>query len=104
MPSGSAAFRCRFVLTEFHGPSFPDDFPVPIKFAVLRTPADRWPYPCSQPRERHWHRTERDPGRPYRLRGAETLIDDFFDEVERVLGERGIGMTVAEVEDVGKSE
>ena len=34
----------------------------------------------------HWHRTETDPGRPYQFKDAETLIDDFFDEVERVLG------------------
>jgi hypothetical protein len=26
----------------------------------------------------HWHRTEIDPGRPYRFKDAETLIDDFF--------------------------
>jgi hypothetical protein len=30
---------------------------------------------------------------------AETLIDDFFDAVERLLQERGIGMTVVRVED-----
>ena len=42
----------------------------------------------------HWHRTERDPGRPYRFKDAETLIEDFFDEVERVLGERGVGLRV----------
>jgi uncharacterized protein DUF6516 len=46
----------------------------------------------------HWHRTEKDPGRPYRFRDAETLIDDFFGEVEQVLAERGIGTTVVEVE------
>src|SRR5256885_188107 len=33
----------------------------------------------------HWHRTERDPGRPYQFKNAEGLIDDFFGEVERVL-------------------
>lgn len=32
----------------------------------------------------HWHRTETDPGRPYEFKDAETLLDDFFDEVERV--------------------
>ena len=32
----------------------------------------------------HWHRTETDPGRPYDFKDAETLIEDFFDEVERV--------------------
>ena len=51
----------------------------------------------------HWHRTENDPGRPYKFRDAATLIDDFFDEAERVLGERGIGMTVVKVEDTGRS-
>ncbi|MGH6679182.1 MAG: toxin-antitoxin system TumE family protein [Bradyrhizobium sp.] len=50
------------------------------------------------PANDHWHRTENDPGRPYRFNDAETLIDDFFDEVERVLAERGIGMTVVDVE------
>jgi hypothetical protein len=30
---------------------------------------------------------------------AETLIDNFFDAVERLLQERGIGMTVVRVED-----
>jgi hypothetical protein len=48
----------------------------------------------------HWHRTERDPGRQYRFKDAETLIDDFFNEVESVLRERGIGMTVVRVEDI----
>ena len=48
----------------------------------------------------HWHRTERDPGRQYKFKDAETLIDDFFNEVESVLRERGIGMTVVRVEDI----
>ena len=52
----------------------------------------------------HWHRSEDDPGRPYVFRDAETLIDDFFDEVERVLGERGIGTTVVEVDEGRRSE
>jgi hypothetical protein len=51
------------------------------------------------PASDHWHRTENDPGRPYAFKDAATLLDDFFDEVERVLTERGIGMTVVEVED-----
>jgi hypothetical protein len=38
----------------------------------------------------HWHRTETDAGRPYAFKDAETLIDDFFNEVERVLRERGV--------------
>jgi len=51
----------------------------------------------------HWHRTEDDPGRPYAFKDAATLIDDFFDEVERVLHEHGIGMDVVEVEEAGGS-
>ena len=31
-----------------------------------------------------------DAGRPYAFVNAEQLIDDFFDEVERVLSERGV--------------
>ncbi len=41
-----------------------------------------------------WHRTEDDPGRPYRYVGAETLLDDFLKQVERVLGERGVASSV----------
>jgi hypothetical protein len=52
----------------------------------------------------HGHRTETDPGRPYPFKDAETLIDDFFDEVERVLGEREIGTTVIEVEETRRSK
>ncbi len=52
----------------------------------------------------HWHRTEKDGGRPYPFKDAETLIDDFFDEVERVLSERGIPTTVLEVEETRKSK
>jgi len=40
----------------------------------------------------------------YAFTDAETLIDDFFDKVERVLGERGIGMTVVEVEETRRSK
>ena len=42
----------------------------------------------------HWHRTENDEGRPYQFRDAETLIEDFMNEVERVLAERGIPLDV----------
>ena len=42
----------------------------------------------------YWHRTENDPGRPYKFVSAEQLIDDFFDEIERVLNERGIPLVV----------
>jgi hypothetical protein len=47
----------------------------------------------------HWHRTETDPGRPYRFNDAETLLTDFFREVRRVLRERGISETVVRVEE-----
>ncbi len=45
----------------------------------------------------HWHRTETDEGRPYAFKDAETLLDDFFDEVERVLTEHGIPFEVVKV-------
>ena len=37
--------------------------------------------------------------RAHRFTDAETLIDDFFAEVERTLRERGIGTTVIAVEE-----
>lgn len=55
------------------------------------------------PANDHWHRTETDPGRPYQFKDAEGLIGDFFDEVERVLGERGVDTTVVEVEETRRS-
>ena len=39
------------------------------------------------------------PGLPCPSPDAETLIDDFFAEVERTLRERGIGTTVIAVEE-----
>jgi len=45
----------------------------------------------------HWHRTETDEGLPYAFKDAETLLDDFFDEVERVLTEYGIPFDVVEI-------
>ena len=42
------------------------------------------------PAHDHWHRTDDDPGRPYAFKDAATLLDDFFDEVERVLTEKGV--------------
>ena len=44
----------------------------------------------------HWHRTGTDEGRPYEFKDAETLISDFFDEVERVLKERDIPFEAVE--------
>jgi hypothetical protein len=46
----------------------------------------------------HWHRTDKDAGRPYAFIDAATLIDDFFDEVERALAERGVGLRVTREE------
>ena len=51
----------------------------------------------------HWHRTAGDEGRPYNYRGAAQLLDDFFDEVERICAERGIASTVVNVKDVEDS-
>jgi len=52
----------------------------------------------------HWHRLEGDIGRSYEFKDAATLLDDFFDEVERVLRERGVGMTVVAVEEIRRSK
>ncbi len=46
----------------------------------------------------HWHRTESDPGRPYEFIDADTLLQDFFSEVYRILGELGISDAVTSVE------
>ena len=50
----------------------------------------------------HWHRTENDPGRPYEFKDADTLLQDFFREVRRVLTERGISAAVVRVEEERK--
>ena len=47
----------------------------------------------------HWHRTENDPGRPYKFKDADTLLQDFFAEVRRVLAERDISEAVIKVEE-----
>jgi hypothetical protein len=47
----------------------------------------------------HWHRTADDPGKPYKFLSAEQLIDDFFDEVERVLKSVGVELVVVATED-----
>ena len=63
-----------------------------------QAPAKGAPFKRRNAANDHWHRTEQDPGRPYQFKNAETLIDDFFDEVERVLGERGVSVQVIRVE------
>ncbi len=47
----------------------------------------------------HWHRTESDPGKPYAFSDADTLLQDFFREVRRMLSERGISEAVVRVEE-----
>jgi hypothetical protein len=51
------------------------------------------------PASDHWHRTEGDPGRPYRFKDADTLLQDFFREVRRVLNERGVSEAVVRAEE-----
>jgi len=55
-----------------------------------------------EPAVDHWHRTEQDTGRPYAFKDAETLVDDFFSEVERVLTEHGVPFAVVEVDEGAK--
>lgn len=50
----------------------------------------------------HWHRTENDRGRPYEFKDADTLLQDFFREVRRILSDRGISETVVEVREERK--
>ena len=38
----------------------------------------------------HWHRTEKDEGRPYDFTTVTQLLDDFWKEVRRALNEKGI--------------
>jgi len=38
----------------------------------------------------HWHRTEKDKGRPYNFTTAAQLLDDFWKEVKSALDEKGI--------------
>lgn len=45
----------------------------------------------------HWHRGPGDKGVPYRFESSEKLLDDFFDEVEKVMAERGVTTEVMKV-------
>ena len=38
----------------------------------------------------HWHRSDKDKGRPYPFTTAAQLLQDFFAEVKRVMDEKGI--------------
>ena len=52
----------------------------------------------------HWHCTEADPGRPYAFKDADTLLQDFFCEVRRVLSECGVSEAVVWVEERKKKK
>ena len=62
-------------------------------------PTHRGRYAAAPETADHWHRTGIDAGRPYEFKDAETLIEDFFNEVERVLKERGISLEVVAVDE-----
>lgn len=47
----------------------------------------------------HWHRTGKDKGRPYEFRSAYQLVQDFLDEVERILKVRGVSAVMIDQED-----
>jgi len=47
----------------------------------------------------HRHRTESDPGRPYEYKDADSLLQDFFQEVRRVLNEHGVSEAVVRIEE-----
>lgn len=42
----------------------------------------------------HWHRNAQDAGRPYTFVLAVQLLDDFFDEVERILEDLGVAFDI----------
>lgn len=42
----------------------------------------------------HWHRTSDDKGRPYKFINADTLLADFYNELQRTLKESGISEAV----------
>jgi hypothetical protein len=66
-----------------------------------RAPAAGSRFKVRSPASDHWHRTENDRGKPYGFRDAETLLQDFFREVRRVLSECGISEAVVRVEEKG---
>lgn len=45
----------------------------------------------------HWHRTSHDKGRPYNFIDADTLLADFYNELQRTLKELGISEEVIKV-------
>lgn len=52
----------------------------------------------------HWHRSEKDQGRPYQFKSVFDLVQDFLDEVERVLRERGVSAVMVDRKDQTDAE
>ncbi len=44
----------------------------------------------------HWHRTANDQGRPYDFVSVEKLLEDFFQEAERILSEQGVAFEIVD--------
>jgi hypothetical protein len=61
------------------------------------------PFKERPPAADHWHRTEKDEGRPYHFLNAQRLIEDFFSEVRRILAERGVSDAVVHVTEERKA-
>ncbi len=45
----------------------------------------------------HWHRNSSDKGRPYKFETPSKLLEDFYQEVERVLQELGVPTDVVQI-------
>lgn len=50
----------------------------------------------------HWHRTETDPGRPYKFKDAVTMLTDFETEVDRIIAARGGSSQVVSTKEKNK--
>jgi hypothetical protein len=64
---------------------FDNAHPVPAKGSRFKKPPQQ---------SDHWHRTETDPGRPYEYQDAAKLVEDFLNEAERILAQRGVSTKV----------
>jgi hypothetical protein len=63
-------------------------------FDNAHTVASRGRHARRQQEADHWHRDENDKGKPYQFKDAETLIVDFFAEVERILTDRRVPVRI----------
>lgn len=52
----------------------------------------------------HWHHSGDDPGRSYPFKDAASLIEDFLDEVRRVLESLGSPVDVVETSEAGGND